>query len=289
VKALISGGGGQLGRGLQRLVPEGIECTALQRCDLDITDPRSVSETISRYRPDWIINAAAYTAVDRAEAEPDIAFAVNRDGVANLAIAARDIGARVLHVSTDYVFDGRGGRPYRPDDAPAPLNVYGESKREGEIRLAELLSGRHALVRASWLYGLPGRNFVSSMLKLMKEKQELRVVCDQVGSPTAVPGLVGAIWRIVEREAYGVYHWCDAGVASWYDFAVAIQAEANAQGLLSQAVRIIPVLSTEFPTAALRPSFSVLDSVTSSRLLGFELVHWRTRLSQMLAGTRRPA
>lgn len=282
MKVLITGADGQLGRALEATVPPETESLALTRGELDITDADAVAALVSDYRPQWILNAAAYTAVDRAEKECRPAFAVNRDGVANLARAARMVNSWMAHVSTDYVFDGHGHRPYRPSDEPNPINVYGESKLAGELRLRELLPGRHAIVRTSWLYALPGRNFVATMLRLLAEKAEVRVVSDQIGSPTAASGLAEVLWRLVERRRLGTFHWSDAGVASWYDFAMGIREEGVDRGVLSAPAHVVPVSSAEFPTPARRPSYSVLDSLQTARTLGLAPVHWRTRLAKAL-------
>ena len=283
MKVLVTGGDGQLGRALRALVPSHIRCVALTRKELDITDGNAVADIVSRVRPGWVINAAAYTAVDRAEEERGQAFAVNCDGVTHIADAARVVDARVLHVSTDYVFDGCGYRPYRTDDKPNPINVYGESKLAGELRLTELLSGRYAIVRTSWLYALPGNNFVATMLRLFKEKSEVRVVSDQIGSPTAAQGLATALWRLVELNLSGIFHWADAGVASWYDFAMAVYREGIIRGLLAEGTDIIPIPSTEFASVAKRPYFSVLDSIDTARRLNLPPAHWERQLNRVLA------
>jgi len=282
VKVMITGAEGQLGRSLRAAAPSDMDCLALTRTQLDITDRDAVVGVVSRLRPSCVINAAAYTAVDRAEEEPRNAFAVNCDGVAYLANAARAVGARLVHVSTDYVFDGCGHRPYRPEDTPHPINVYGASKLAGEQRLIELLPDRNAILRTSWLYALPGNNFVATMLRLFTEKPEVRVVCDQIGSPTAAVGLAEALWRLVALELCGLFHWADAGVASWYDFAIAVHKEAATRGIVSYDTEIIPIPSTEFPTAAKRPSFSVLDIVGTVRKLGMQPMHWQRRLNYVL-------
>ncbi len=282
MRVLIAGGSGQLGRELGRSAPDGWQVSALGRNELDIRDRESVLQTVAACAPQVIVNAAAYTAVDRAESEPDAAYAVNGHGVAHLAEAAREQGARLIHISTDFVFDGRQSHPYGPRDRTNPVGVYGASKLEGE-RLAQAFCGPAALIlRTSWLYGAHGHNFVKTMLRLMAERNHVRVVADQVGSPTWTGGLAQAIWRLAATEAGGIFHWSDAGVASWYDFAVAIQEEALVLGLLSRAVPVTPITTEEYPTPARRPSYSVLDKSGTWRLLGEAAPHWRVQLRRML-------
>lgn len=289
MKVLVTGAGGQLGCALRATVPGGVTCVALGREELDITDSDAVERTLAMHRPDCLINAAAYTAVDRAEQEPERAFALNETAVAHLARAARGHGVRMVHVSTDYVFDGRSCHPYVPEDEPNPDNAYGRSKLAGERALAvELPAERYLIVRTSWLYALPGTNFVATMLRLFAERPEVRVVDDQIGAPTAAYGLAEALWYAVERNLCGVFHWCDAGVASWYDFAVAVREEAVALDLLDplSAARILPIRSAEYPTPAKRPAFSVLDAGAMRQQLECAAVHWRVRLRDTLRAYR---
>ncbi len=282
MKTLIVGKNGQLGRELVASAPQGWQVTPLGRAEMDIRDREAVGRAVEELRPELVINAAAYTAVDRAESEPDLAYAINGHGVAHLAEATRAAGARLIHVSTDFVFDGRNSLPYLPADRPNPVSVYGASKLEGE-RLAAAYCGRDAvIVRTSWLYGAGGSNFVTTMLKLMAEREELRVVADQVGTPTWTGGLAEAIYGLATMEASGIQHWSDAGVASWYDLAVAVQEEALALGLLKRAVPVLPIRSEEYPTPARRPAYSVLDKSETWRLLGGAAPHWRVGLRMML-------
>ncbi len=287
MRAIVTGAGGQLGRELVRSAPPEVELHALSRRELDLADPRGVERTIAELAPDLVVNAAAYTAVDRAEAEPERAFEVNADGVGRLAAAATRRGARLLHVSTDFVFGGERPVPFAPEDEPAPRSVYGDSKRRGEVLALEATEGAALVVRTSWLYSRFGRNFVKTMLALMGDRPRVEVVEDQVGSPTWARGAAEALWRAAARPALrGVLHWSDAGVASWYDFAVAIQEEAAALGLLRRPVEVHPIRSEDFPTAARRPRYSVLDCRSSRAALGLEPRHWRHGLRAMLAELR---
>ncbi|PID39420.1 MAG: dTDP-4-dehydrorhamnose reductase [Proteobacteria bacterium] len=283
MKMVVVGANGQLGNALSRTVTHGIEICPMDLPKLDITDAGNVDATIARESPDLIVNAAAYTAVDRAEKERDLAFAVNAEGPANLARAAETHGCRLIHVSTDYVFDGTAGSPY-PDNAPCkPLGVYGRSKRQGEVNVLET-AGQPLIIRTSWLYSPWGANFVLTMLKLMRSKDKLTVVADQIGSPTFAVTLAGAIRAAMDRpQLHGIYHWADAGVASWYDFAVAIQEEALAMGLLERSIPIRPIPTSAYPTRAKRPAYSVLDSSRTWSDFAMEPVHWRTALRTCLA------
>jgi len=290
MKVLITGASGQVGRELQACAPPGWEVTGLQHkkagaipAGLDITDGHSIAACLELHQPDVVINAAAYTDVDGAEGDPQTAFAVNTEATGILAEETHRRGSRLIHISTDFVFDGSKSSPYLPGDATAPINVYGASKRDGELRVMEHTGGKALIIRSAWIYAAGGRNFVSSMLRLMTERDVLRVVADQIGTPTWGRSLAQAIWAAAQKPALaGIYHWTDAGVASWYDFAVAIQAEASSLGLLSRAVPIQPIRTEDYPTPAKRPSYSVLDKTSSWRDFSLTPVHWRHHLREML-------
>ncbi len=289
MKVLITGAGGQLGRELRYTAPEQAEVHALHHGELDIADRDRVRAVVRALAPDLIFNAAAYTAVDRAESDPETAHAANAEGPGHLAEAARTVGARLVHVSTDFVFSGAQCRPYRPDDDPDPLSVYGRSKRAGEVRV--LASGCEALiVRASWIYARAGENFVNTMLRLMGEREALRVVADQFGAPTWARGLARALWSLgLQRDPVGgILHYCDAGSASWFDFAVAIGEEARAAGRLARLPQILPITTAEYPLPAQRPRFSLLDCGATWSRLGLDPVHWRVRLREMLHEPEAP-
>jgi dTDP-4-dehydrorhamnose reductase len=278
MKVLITGANGQLGRALQATVRLGVSIIAAGSAELDIGDAAAVDALLSAERPDAIFNAAAYTAVDKAESEEALAMRVNAEGVVNLARGAAAVGARLVHVSTDFVFDGRSGIPYAPEAPTAPLGVYGRTKRQGE-----LAAGPDALiVRTAWVYGSQGGNFVRTMLRLMAERDEVRVVADQVGTPTFASSLADALWRLHAAGAKGLFHYTDSGAASWYDLAVAIQEEALAIGLLARAVPVIPIATSDYPTPAARPHYSVLDKSATFALLGGAAPHWRVNLRKML-------
>lgn len=278
MKALIVGGNGQLGRGLAASAPAGVEIVSHDLDTLDITDEAAIRACVAEVEPKLIFNAAAYTAVDKAESEEAAALAVNATAVGRLADAARQAGARFVHVSTDFVFDGRAGIPYAPDAPTGPLSAYGRTKLAGEQR-----AGADALiVRTAWVYAPTSGNFVRTMLRLMAAHPQVRVVADQIGTPTYAPGLARALWELARQGVSGIFHYTDSGVASWYDFAVAIQEEALAIGLLDKAVPVVPVDTADYPTPAARPHYSVLDKSKTWAALGAPAPHWRIPLRTML-------
>ncbi|HQS68463.1 MAG: dTDP-4-dehydrorhamnose reductase [Novosphingobium sp. 28-62-57] len=277
-KALVTGVNGQLGKALLAARPAGWECVAVDRATLDLTDTDAIARMVDQAQPDLVLNAAAYTAVDRAESEPDLAMAVNAAAPGAFARALAGSAARLVQVSTDFVFDGTSGCGYRPDDARNPQSVYGQTKAAGE----DAAGAGAIIVRTSWVHAAGGANFVRTMLRLMRERDELRVVADQIGSPTWAAGLAQTLWGLAAKNQPGIYHHRDAGVASWYDFAVAIAEEGHALGLLSRIPAITPIATADYPTPAKRPAFSVLDVSSTRTLLGDAHVHWRTHLKTML-------
>ncbi|MGI9284001.1 MAG: dTDP-4-dehydrorhamnose reductase [Pseudomonadales bacterium] len=279
---LITGAAGQLGCELSGSAPQGHVLVASDREQLNLADEHSVRAALEQTRPDLIINAGAYTQVDAAEENHAIAAAVNGKAVALLAEYALIEGARVIHFSTDFVFHGDQTMPYSTTAATQPINAYGESKRQGEHALLSQQSQQCVVIRTAWLYSAYGNNFVHTMLRLLRERESVIVVADQVGSPTWAAGLAEFVWQVVAKESmYGIYHWTDAGVASWYDFAVAIQDIALELGLLDRQIPIRPVSSAEYPTAAKRPHYSVLDK-SATVAAGFAPLHWRHTLRDML-------
>ncbi|HEY5759191.1 MAG TPA: dTDP-4-dehydrorhamnose reductase, partial [Steroidobacter sp.] len=254
---------------------------------LDITQQDAVAESVRSHRPDIVINASAYTAVDLAESEPQKAYAINADAVASLAGVCASQGIRFIHVSTDFVFDGSSGRPYRPDDATNPLGVYGASKLAGEQQIAAHAELDWTVVRTAWVYASSGRNFVLTLLRLFNERPVVRVVADQIGAPTSASSLSECVWRAATTgKLPGIAHFTDAGVASWYDFAVAIYEEASQLGLVTKSVDVQPIQTKDYPTPARRPSYSVLDTTATSAALGLTPVHWRANLRQVLRELR---
>ena len=283
MKVLVTGAGGQLGRELAATCPGHVELTTCTRQRVDITREQHVRATLEAVRPDLVINAAAYTAVDRAEDEAALAFAVNAEGAGNLALATREMEVRLFHLSTDFVFSGESSRPYSPEAETDPRGVYGASKLAGEERVLEICSSRGLVVRTAWVYSRFGHNFVKTMLRVMSERREITVVADQVGAPTWARGLAELLWACSSRsELAGILHWTDNGVASWYDLAVAIQEEAEALGFLSDRASVSPIATADYPTAAERPAFSVLDTGATRQRLGISGIHWRQQLRSML-------
>jgi dTDP-4-dehydrorhamnose reductase len=285
--AIITGGGGQLATELIAEAPSSWTATALSRNQLDITSASGVATYISGTNPDLVINAAGYTRVDQAEREPELAFAANAGGVANLAKACGEIGCRLIHVSTDYVFDGKSEQPYRPTDPPSPINTYGESKLAGERNVLEMLPDNGVIFRTAWLYSTTPPNFVRTMLKLLPDRDRIGVVSDQFGSPTWANGLAKILWRAAdERELSGIFHWADGGAASWFDLARAVEEEAIALGITRHSSPVIhPIASAEYPTAAKRPAYTVLDSQGTSSRLNVTQLPWRRQLRAMLQAT----
>lgn len=284
MKVLIAGSAGQLGRSLQATAPAGVTLIAPPEAEFDITNAEAVDAVVARAAPDVVINAAAYTAVDKAESDEAAARAVNVNAVGALAAAARVAGACFAHVSTDFVFDGTAHSPYPPDAIPNPVSAYGRTKLEGEAAALEF-NPRSLIVRTAWVYAAQGNNFVRTMLRFMAERDQLTIVADQIGTPTHAPGLARTLWTLIAGDHAGVWHWTDAGVASWYDFAVAIQEEALAAGLLARTVPVLPIRTADYPTPARRPAYSVLDKTATWAITG-PARHWRDELRDCLAAMR---
>jgi len=276
VRVLVTGGRGMLGHAVAHVFGEIAQVMALGHEELDITDDRAVMDRVLGLSPDLIVNCAAYTDVDGAEEARGEAFKVNSQGPGNLARAARTAGARLVHVSTDYVFDGEGKRPYKEDDPRAPINAYGMSKAEGEDRV--MAEGRDfIIVRTSWLFGPNGKNFVSTILDLSRKVQELRVVDDQRGSPTYTFHLARALLNLALRDASGVYHFSSSGECTWYEFAREILALSGINDC-----KVVPVAAKEFPRPARRPRYSVLDTRRYRMLTGTEPPSWKEGLRDYL-------
>ncbi len=254
---------------------------------LDISDGQAVTDVIDRQRPGIIINAAAYTAVDQAETDGEPAWAVNARGVQHLADGAGRCGAHLLQVSTDFVFGTGHGSPISVDAPTAPLSVYGRTKLAGERAVLDTVPDSGLVVRTAWVYASHGENFLRTMLRLMRERSELGIVADQVGTPTSARSLAAALWRAAEKRCIGTLHFTDAGVASWYDFAVAIREEALGLGLLDASAEPLhlalkPLRTSDYPTPATRPAYSVLDTWGSRAALELDPIHWREALRKTL-------
>lgn len=292
---LVSAAHGQLGSDILRRAarfPQ-LRVVGMDRAGMDITDARSVAAAFAAVRPSLVVNAAAYTAVDRAETDRDRAFAVNAQGVRHLAEACRERGIPLLHVSTDYVFDGSKATPWLPGDATGPLGAYGASKLAGEVALREILP-QHVILRTSWVFGEQGNNFVRTMLRLGQEREQLRVVADQHGGPTWSGHLADALLQLADdcRERgslpWGTGHFCGQPYTSWHGFAQAIFTEAVATGLLARAPRVEAIATREYPTPARRPHNSRLDMSETCARWQLAVPDWREGLSRVLHAWKRP-
>jgi dTDP-4-dehydrorhamnose reductase len=277
---VVIGKSGQLAQELGRL---GSSISLLGRADIDIVNYEQMANVLDDFKVDSIINASAYTAVDKAESDKEGAYLINCNAVRNLAKYCHRRECHFTHISTDYVFPGDKGSPYKVDDNIAPIGVYGASKAAGENAIAEIHPGSSCILRTSWVYSIYGNNFVKTMLRLMSEKSELGVIDDQIGSPTWAKGLAKACLYAAEQKVTGIHHWTDAGVASWYDFANAIQRIAIEKGMLDKAISIKPIPTSAYPTPAKRPSYSVLDkSSLDVDFKGLNIAHWQDQLSIMM-------
>jgi dTDP-4-dehydrorhamnose reductase len=285
---MLTGKDGQLGRALLEKIPAGIEVVALGRQDLDLSNKESCHNAVLEYRPDWVLNAGAYTAVDRAESEPDLAMAVNAVAPEAFAQALGEVGGRLLQVSTDFVFNGTQAHPYHPDQPVDPISVYGATKAEGERLVQKALPATsYCILRTSWVYGPVGNNFCLTMLRLHRLKsaqnETLNVVADQIGCPTSAWNLACACWSAINHGTSGIHHFCDAGAASWYDFAIAIGDAGVAAGIIDQSAKVLPITSSEYPTPAKRPGYSLLDCTATRIALELEANHWQKELSKVIS------
>lgn len=278
MRVLITGANGQLGGALERLAPAWADINAIDVDDCDLTDVPMLRARLVVEAPDVIINAAAYTAVDKAESDEDLARAINADAVAAMVEAMAETCGKLVHISTDFVFDGAASAPYAPSSARNPLSAYGRTKAAGE----DYLRSDDLLVRTAWVYEAGGANFVRTMIRLMNERDELTVVADQTGAPTWATGLARTIWALVEKGATGTFHHCDDGVATWYEFAVAIAEEAHALGLIARIPTIRAISTADNPTPARRPAYSLLDCSATRAFLGDVPMPWRENLRLML-------
>jgi len=287
MRVLVLGAGGQLGRLVVAQAPYNTKVSSYASAVCDISDRKQLQQVIAKTGAEIVINCAAYTKVDLAESDSEKAFAGNETGVRNLVEVTRP-EVRILHISTDFVFDGEGKKAYTPKSKTNPLGVYGASKLAGEQVLKQLAPERSAIVRTAWLYAAEGQNFLNTMLRLMRTRDELKVVNDQRGTPTAAHGLAQALWALVDKPALtGLYHWTDAGEATWYEFACEIQAQALQRGLLERVIQIHPISTKDYPTPAKRPAYSVLDKSTTWQALGLQGRPWQELLGEVLDQLKR--
>ncbi|MBO6565576.1 MAG: dTDP-4-dehydrorhamnose reductase [Pseudomonadales bacterium] len=281
---LVFGSTGQLAQSLRDTLPAGLDANFVDRATCNLAEPDSVRALLESKQPELIINTAAYTQVDKAEEEPELARRVNGTSVSVMAAFASEHGTRFIHISTDFVFDGAKSEPYLPGDPTGPLGEYGESKLAGELAALNAAPEATMIIRTAWVYSEHGGNFVKTMLRLMAERDELGVVSDQRGSPTYARGLAEAIWRIVVEDRFspGIYHWTDEGDITWYEFALGIQEAGFETGILDRRIPIRAIATEEYPTPAMRPAYSVLNTEKFSTLIGREPLDWRENLKAML-------
>ena len=292
MRVLVTGAQGQVGYELLKRVPAGFSVFGYGSQNLDVSDDEQVQAVFEALKPELVINAAAYTAVDKAETDVERAYAVNADGVGFLATAAEKMGIPLLHISTDYVFSGDGDRPYTPDDVTGPTGVYGLSKLSGETQLLEHCS-RHLVLRTSWVFGEHGNNFVKTMLRLGRDRDTLSVVADQHGGPTSAGSIADTLWAlasIFQREGrleWGVYHYSGFPACSWYDFANEIFTQAVSLGLLEKSPNLNAITTAQYPTPAKRPQWSVLDCQKLVDAHGLLPRNWRQELQHVLGQLNR--
>jgi dTDP-4-dehydrorhamnose reductase len=288
IKVMLTGKDGQLGKALVENIPADIKVIVLGRQELDLSNKEACHNAVLEHRPDWVLNAGAYTAVDRAESEPDLAMAVNAVAPEAFAQALGEVGGHLLQVSTDFVFNGSQAHPYHPDQPVDPISVYGATKAKGE-RLVQrsLPSTNYCILRTSWVYGPVGNNFCLTMLRLHRLKsaqnETLNVVADQIGCPTSTLSLANACWSVVNHRTAGIHHFCDAGATSWYDFAIAIGDAGVEAGIIDQSAKVVPITSSEYPTPAKRPRYSLLDCTTTRNALELESNHWQKELRKVIS------
>jgi dTDP-4-dehydrorhamnose reductase len=282
MKILILGAGGQLGTLIVAGAPAHAQVYAANSAEINICDAEQLNMKIANIAPDVIINAAAYTQVDKAEAESAQAWAVNHQGVRNI-IEASGASTRIIHISTDFVFDGIATMPYLPDAKANPVSVYGHSKQAGEQELQKNAPERSCIIRTAWLYAAEGKNFMNTMLNLLATKEQLSVVDDQKGTPTSAHKLAEVIWRFVERpQLHGIFHWTDQGEATWYTFANEIQRLGLEYGVLQKKIPVRPIPTSAYPTPARRPAYSVLDKHSTWSAIGIESSPWQQELGKVL-------
>ena len=295
MKILLTGSTGQLGRALLISAPKNIENNPVQvfettRSSLDLSNSKACFTAVEDYRPDWIINAAAFTSVEDAERNPDLAFAVNAEAPKVFSEGLLKFGGKLLHLSTDFVFDGQKCFPYSPSDERNPLNTYGKSKAAGEQAIENLLHPfqKATILRTSWLMGPIGKNFLLTMLKLHEERNEISVVADEIGCPTSTYTLANVCWKLLElqhsknKNSLKYLHWSDSGITTWYDVALKIGELAQDLGLISQMARVIPIKSIDYPSLVKRPRYSVLNSENTINQLSLKNVHWHLTIENIL-------
>ena len=289
MKVLLTGSAGQLGQALVDSKPDAVELISTTRQELDLSDTAACRLAVQKFRPDWVLNAGAYTAVDQAESEPELVHFINADAPEAFAQELDRQGGRLLQVSTDFVFNGQQGSPYRVDQPTTPLGVYGGSKAAGEQAIQKVFghdNPQGIILRTSWVMGPVGRNFALTMLRLHREREQLGVVADQVGCPSSTLNLATACWKTItlggNTPLPPIMHWSDAGAASWYDVAVAIGELGHSLGLVNAPAKVNPITTADYPTPASRPNYSLLDCATTRAALQLDGQHWQEALKQLL-------
>ncbi|WP_413683882.1 dTDP-4-dehydrorhamnose reductase [Prochlorococcus sp. MIT 1011] len=292
MRILLTGSSGQLGKAIISRKPNNVDLIEINREKLDLENEQQCEEIILRYRPDLLINCAAYTDVDKAEKEPKLAKSINSVAPKILSESLLKIGGKLIQISTDYVFNGQTNIAYDENSLRNPVNIYGSTKVGAEEAIQKIFndSGDATIIRTSWLIGSYGNNFVDTMLELNEIKDEIRVVSDQIGSPTSIFSLSNVCWKIVDKflinnsgaKLPSILHWSDAGIASWYDLAISIADIALELGLIKKKARILPIYTNEYPRAAKRPPYSLLDSSKARKLLNISSTHWRHMLVEIL-------
>lgn len=287
MRVLITGARGQVGQELMQSAPASWQISGFGSKALDISDAQQVLDTVQQLQPQLIINAAAYTAVDKAESDQDRAYAVNQHGTRNLAAAAQRFDCPLLHISTDYVFDGKHNQPYTEHDIPAPNSVYGDSKWQGEQAITAVCH-KYIIVRTSWVFGFRGNNFVKTMLRLGQERDALSIVSDQVGGPTSARSIAQALWQVAQQYQssgdcpWGTYHFSGTPTCSWHDFACEIFTQATTLGLIAKTPKLNPIKTCDYPTPAQRPAYSVLDNTKISQQFNIAQSDWKSELNFVL-------
>lgn len=296
MKILLIGSNGQLGREIIKSSPRNINLITPSRLQFDLAETKECYEYILNLSPDWIINSGAFTNVEKAEKEQELAYKINALGPEMLAKALSISGGKLLHISTDYVFNGEQNYPYKTDQTVSPINNYGFSKAKGEEYIKKYLPDNNQLniLRTSWLVSPYGNNFALKIMQLLNDRDEIKVICDQISSPTTTLSLADAVWKIIHRnKEYSIknkffpqiYHFANDGVASWYDFAVEIREIGLKTGLITRESKIKPIKSNEYPSKTLRPKYSVLDTHNTKKIIGLENSHWRNELLKCFNNT----
>lgn len=293
MKILLTGSSGQLGKQIIKSAPKEINLIVTTRKELDLSNSDKCFDFVDKYKPDWVINAGAYTLVNKAEEEPETAFAINASAPYAFAKALKFYGGNLLQISTDSVFNGKFGNPLMFQNKRSPINIYGASKALGEENIEKVLgkSNMAVILRTSWLVGPEGRNFVLNILNMHKKNQNISVVADQVGCLTSTLTLAAACWKVIKKHSsinkyipgdVPILHWCDAGVASWYDIAFAVGEISKNIGIINNPSKVFPITTEEFPSKAKRPKYSVLECTKTRNILALPVINWRSSLKKVL-------